>query len=75
MRAHERHLVEALLALEDRAALQAEDPLEVRRREHLALEDRVLEVGRELAELLDAGVAVALAVAGLQSSSRAARTG
>src|SRR5689334_20559286 len=39
-RAHEGHLVESLLTLEDLPALQAEDPLEVRRRQHLVLEHR-----------------------------------
>ena len=37
-RPHERHLVEPLLALEDRAADQAEDALEIRRREHLVVQ-------------------------------------
>ncbi len=35
---HEGHLVEPLLALEDRAAREAEDALQVRRREHLVVE-------------------------------------
>ena len=42
--AHERHLVEPLLALEDRAARQAEDALEVGRGEHLVVDQRVLHV-------------------------------
>ena len=37
-RPHERHLVEALLALEDVAAEQPEDPLQVRRGEHLVVD-------------------------------------
>src|SRR3954466_502185 len=57
--AHEGHLVEALLALEDVAALKAEDPLEVGRRENLPLDDRVRDVGRVAGEVLHAGVAVA----------------
>ena len=46
-RAHERHLVEPLLALEDVAAEQAEDALEVGRGEHLVVHDRVAHVRRD----------------------------
>src|SRR3954449_703958 len=38
-RPHERHLVEPLLALEDRAADQPEDALQVRWRKHLVVHD------------------------------------
>ena len=60
-RPHERHLVQALLALEDVAAEQPEDPLEVRRREHLVVHDRVLHVRRHRAERVEALLPVALA--------------
>ncbi len=60
-RAHERHLVQALLALEDVAAEQPEDPLEVRRGEHLVVHDRVLDVRRHRAERVEALLPVALA--------------
>ena len=60
-RAHERHLVEPLLALEDVAAEQAEDPLEVGRGEHLVVHDGVAHVRRDRRELVEAGLRVGLA--------------
>src|SRR3954449_8256112 len=60
-RPHERHLVEPLLALEDVAAEQAEDPLEVRRGEHLVVDDRVLYVRRHGPQRVQALLPVALA--------------
>ena len=53
------HLVQALLALEDRAVHEAEDSLQVRGRQHLALEDCPRQVRREAGQVLDAGVGVA----------------
>ena len=43
-------------ALEDVAAREVEDALEVRRRQHLAVEDRALEVGRVRVEQVEAAV-------------------
>src|SRR5215204_4503212 len=43
-------------ALEDVAAREIEDAFEVRRRQHLAVEDRALEVGRVLIEEVEAAV-------------------
>ena len=60
-RPHERHLVEPLLALEDVAAEQPEDALEVGRGEHLVVHDRVLHVRRDRAQRVEALLPVALA--------------
>ena len=69
-RPEEEQLLERELALEDVALGQADDALDVRRREHLAVEDRALQVRRVLGERVDDRVAERLALASVQPPLR-----